>query len=304
MQNYQPPELPLCLQADGIGPTLKHTRCSPCELKHHCLEMTASENQGLLPDYLYRSRGALSALVGIAGVSTSSPCGSRRRSTLGLAQVHDDVFRQFRSGTCFDERVGSTGRSTGRDGLGKFMIPGISETRQIPLHTGEFYAYCAFGGVLSCGITHTGVTPLDIVKCNMQIDPGKYEFIGSGFKLIMADQGLKGLYKGWGPTLIGYSLQGACKFGLYEYFKHMYAEMAGEPFATDHKSLVFLAGSASAEFVADIALCPFEAIKVRVQTQPGYAKGLTDGMSKFLATEGFTGYMPLIFHVVCSISTN
>lgn len=122
-----------------------------------------------------------------------------------------------------------------------------------------------------------------------QIDPGKYKSIGGGFKLIMAEQGAKGLYKGWGPTLVGYSLQGACKFGLYEYFKKFYGDLAGEPFATDYKTVVYLAGSASAEFIADIALCPFEAVKVRVQTKPGYAKGLTDGMSKFVAAEGFGG---------------
>jgi solute carrier family 25 phosphate transporter 3 len=90
--------------------------------------------------------------------------------------------------------------------------------------------------------------------------------------------------------VVGYSLQGACKFGLYEFFKHTYAEMVGEPFATDHKSIVFLAGSASAEFVADVALCPFEAVKVWVQTMPGYANGLRDGMSKFIASEGIGGY--------------
>jgi solute carrier family 25 phosphate transporter 3 len=124
-----------------------------------------------------------------------------------------------------------------------------------------------------------------------QIDPGKFKSIGGSFKMIWAEQGAKGLYKGWGPTVIGYSLQGACKFGLYEYFKKFYSDLAGEPFGTDYKTLVYLAGSASAEFVADIALCPFEAVKVRVQTKPGYAKGLTDGMSKFIAAEGFRGWV-------------
>jgi hypothetical protein len=28
--------------------------------------------------------------------------------------------------------------------------------------------------------------------------------------------GLTGLAKGWGPTLIGYSFQGICKYGFYE----------------------------------------------------------------------------------------
>jgi len=28
------------------------------------------------------------------------------------------------------------------------------------------------GGALGCGLTHTFVTPLDVVKCNMQAHPG------------------------------------------------------------------------------------------------------------------------------------
>lgn len=31
------------------------------------------------------------------------------------------------------------------------------------------YLACGIGGILSCGITHTMVTPLDVVKCNMQV---------------------------------------------------------------------------------------------------------------------------------------
>lgn len=38
--------------------------------------------------------------------------------------------------------------------------------------------------------------------------------------------------------------------------------MAGEEVAKKYQQAIFLAGSASAEFFADIALCPFEAVKV------------------------------------------
>jgi solute carrier family 25 phosphate transporter 3 len=41
----------------------------------------------------------------------------------------------------------------------------------------------------------------------------------TGFRTIVAEQGAAGLFRGWVPTLLGYSAQGACKFGLYEYFK-------------------------------------------------------------------------------------
>lgn len=42
-----------------------------------------------------------------------------------------------------------------------------------------------------------------------------------------------------------------------------YADLAGEENAKAYKTLIFLAGSASAEFFADIGLCPFEAVKVQ-----------------------------------------
>jgi len=73
--------------------------------------------------------------------------------------------------------------------------------------------------------------------------------------------------------------------------------MAGPEAAAKYQTLIFLAGSASAEFFADIGLCPFEAVKVKVQTVPGYARGLSDGMPKFIAQEGlgglFKGLAPL-----------
>ena len=124
----------------------------------------------------------------------------------------------------------------------------------------------------------------------LQIDPAKYKGIRSGFRVLLQEQGAKGFFRGWVPTLLGYSAQGACKFGFYEFFKKTYSDMAGPEFATKYKTLIFLAGSASAEFIADIALCPFEAVKVRVQTKPGYAKGLSDGFPKFVKADGYAGY--------------
>ena len=54
--------------------------------------------------------------------------------------------------------------------------------------------------------------------------------------------------------------------------------------------MVFLAASASAEFLADIALCPLEAIKVRMQTtNPPFARNLREGWSNVVAQEGVGG---------------
>ena len=47
----------------------------------------------------------------------------------------------------------------------------------------KYYALCGFGGLLSCGITHTAVTPLDLVKCRLQVNKEKYKSLGNGFKV-------------------------------------------------------------------------------------------------------------------------
>jgi solute carrier family 25 phosphate transporter 3 len=58
-----------------------------------------------------------------------------------------------------------------------------------------------------------------------------------------------------------------------------------------NKTVVYLAASASAELLADIALCPWEAIKVRMQTTlPPYAHNLREGFSKIVAKEGYAGF--------------
>ena len=170
-----------------------------------------------------------------------------------------------------------------------FVVPAPSEPGKIAMYSPAFYAACTMGGILSCGLTHTAVTPLDLVKCNMQIDPAKYKSISTGFGVLVREEGARGLFRGWVPTLLGYSAQGACKFGFYEFFKKYYSDIAGPEYATKYKTLIYLAGSASAEFIADIALCPFEAVKVRVQTQPGFARGLSDGLPKFVKSEGVLG---------------
>jgi solute carrier family 25 phosphate transporter 3 len=102
----------------------------------------------------------------------------------------------------------------------------------------------------------------------MQVNPAKYKGLGSGLKLLAAEEGSKGLWKGFGPTLVGYSAQGMFKYGLYEVFKDFYMNLAGEEASTKYKGAIWLAGSASAEVFADIVLCPLEMTKVKVQTSP------------------------------------
>jgi solute carrier family 25 (mitochondrial phosphate transporter), member 3 len=161
----------------------------------------------------------------------------------------------------------------------------------------KYFLLCGLGGIISCGSTHTMVVPLDLVKCRIQVDPAKYKNIFHGFSVSMQEGGMKGLAKGWAPTFIGYSMQGLCKFGLYEVFKVIYSDIIGEENSYLYRTGLYLASSASAEFFADVALAPMEAAKVKIQTTPGFANTLREALPKMRAEEGlnafYKGLVPL-----------
>ena len=113
-------------------------------------------------------------------------------------------------------------------------------------------------------------------------------------------------------------MQGLFKFGFYEVFKILYANILGEVPSTlpsyiytfsstaclsvftlpplvlqenaySYRTSLYLAASASAEFFADIALAPMEAVKVRVQTGIGWGHTLRECAPKLYREEGITG---------------
>jgi len=168
--------------------------------------------------------------------------------------------------------------------------------KKIELYSWDYFKACSIGGVLSCGLTHTLVTPLDVVKCNMQANPKEFKGLGQGLSLISRKAGPSALFVGWGPTLVGYSVQGMFKFGFYEYFKYTYSHQFDAETAYKYRDLIYLSASASAEFIADVGLSAFEATKVRIQTtldpitlKPTFAKGLMTGLPKIYQSEGLGG---------------
>ncbi|XP_050226325.1 mitochondrial phosphate carrier protein 1, mitochondrial isoform X1 [Mercurialis annua] len=149
-----------------------------------------------------------------------------------------------------------------------------------------YFGFCAVGGMLSAGTTHLVMTPLDVLKVNMQVNPVKYNSICSSYKTLLREHGPSAFWRGWAGKFIGYGVQGGCRFGLYEYFKSLYSNVLPHT----NRSLIFFISSASAEVFANLGLCPFEAIKVKVQAQPHFAKGLSDGFPRLYASEGLFGY--------------
>ncbi|KAK4461188.1 mitochondrial carrier domain-containing protein [Cladorrhinum samala] len=164
----------------------------------------------------------------------------------------------------------------------------------------QLYSRFAFAGAVCCSVTHGALTPVDVVKTRIQLDPVTYNrgLIG-GFKQVVKAEGAGALLTGVGPTFAGYFLQGALKFGGYEFFKQQSINYLGYETASNYRTAVYLGSSAAAEFFADIALCPLEATRIRLVSQPTYASGLVGGFSKMLTTEGigafYAGFGPICF---------
>lgn len=72
--------------------------------------------------------------------------------------------------------------------------------------------------------------------------------------------------------------------------------------ARENRAVIYLGASALAEFVADIALCPLEATRIRLVSQPSFANGLIGGFGRILREEGplafYAGFGPIVFKQV------
>lgn len=74
----------------------------------------------------------------------------------------------------------------------------------------NYYLKSAIAGGICCSITHAALTPVDVVKTRIQLDPVTYNrgLIG-GVRQVIAAEGFGGLLTGLAPTAVGYFVQGA-----------------------------------------------------------------------------------------------
>lgn len=163
-----------------------------------------------------------------------------------------------------------------------------------------YFVKAAAAGGICCSLTHGAVTPLDVVKTRIQLDPIKYSkgFIGT-FGQVVSTEGAGALLTGLGATATGYFVQGWFKFGGVEFFKIRISEAIGERAAWDNRTGVYLAASGMAEFIADLFLCPLEAVRIRSVSDKAFPQSLSRGFAHMFKTEGFTGFYaglgPILF---------
>lgn len=138
-------------------------------------------------------------------------------------------------------------------------------------------------GGASAAISHGITTPLDVVKTRMQSDASLQSVSPAEAALkIVEKDGLNALSAGLGPTVIGYGIEGALKFGVYESLKPVFLSLI----PGGNSGEAYLTAAVCAGALASIVLCPMEETRIRLVTDPSFGNGLIDGLPKLLREEG------------------
>ena len=148
-------------------------------------------------------------------------------------------------------------------------------------HTNRYYATCVTGGVLSSSI-RWALVPLDVVKVKIQVNPTQYPSIRSGLALLWNQDGVRGIFRGLGPTALAYACQTGTKYGAYEIFKDQLSTLVGRDNAERYKGLIYVSSAGLAEACADVLMCPFEQLKVKVQTSQTFPQNTMTGLWRMM----------------------
>ncbi|KAG2205445.1 hypothetical protein INT46_007656 [Mucor plumbeus] len=146
----------------------------------------------------------------------------------------------------------------------------------------------AGAGVISSVVT----CPLDVVKTRLQnqgIGKLKYRGTMGTMKRIRLEEGIRGLYRGLGPTVVGYLPTWAIYFTIYDYCKINWAKDGIE-----HDWLAHISSAMTAGMISTTLTSPVWVIKTRFMTQtirsPHRYNSIMEAFAMIAKHEGIRGF--------------
>ena len=134
--------------------------------------------------------------------------------------------------------------------------------------------------------------PIDVIKTRLQLDQaGRYRGIGHCGSTIVADEGVKALWKGLTPFATHLTLKYALRMGTNALYQGALRDKDGGLTAPRR----MLAGLAAGVTEALVIVTPFEVVKIRLQQQKGVAtealkyKGPVHAARLIVREEGLRG---------------
>ena len=163
-----------------------------------------------------------------------------------------------------------------------------------PLEGFNLYSRFFLAGGICASFSHGVAIPFDVIKTRLQTASAT-EFASSNVvtvaQTIIAREGPAMLFKGTGPTLVGYLVQGSFKYGFYELFKPLVAAALATSTLTDsgsagaEKLVSFMLAGAAAELIGSSFLAPFEAARIRLVANPSFASGIVGCLTRIVDEE-------------------
>ncbi|XP_073346781.1 mitochondrial coenzyme A transporter SLC25A42 [Pagrus major] len=127
--------------------------------------------------------------------------------------------------------------------------------------------------------------PLDMVRARMAVTPKEmYSNILHVFVRISREEGLKTLYRGFTPTILGVVPYAGLSFFTYETLKNLHAERSGRPQPYSYERLAF---GACAGLIGQSASYPLDVVRRRMQTAgvTGHTYGTILGTMREIVSE-------------------
>lgn len=117
----------------------------------------------------------------------------------------------------------------------------------------------------------------------------RYRGMIDGLTKIYRTEGIRGLYSGFFPGMLGVS-HGALQFMTYEEMKNAYNEYRKLPIDTKLTTPEYLTFAAVSKLIAAAATYPYQVIRTRLQDQNHKYKGTWDCIKQTWRYEGWTGF--------------
>lgn len=170
------------------------------------------------------------------------------------------------------------------------MVPDFGPRGRNPIERDQsidvstFLRFCLSGAVCASGVNLL-LTPLDLVKTKVQIDPERYPKILPSFQTVWKQEGPSTFFTGWLPTLTGHFVGGGVLYGMTEVIRRYLTEAAGSS-AMSLEVPIILAAASIASAIGAALYCPFDAVRIRLVAQPDYGKNAFETLSRMVEEEG------------------
>jgi len=149
----------------------------------------------------------------------------------------------------------------------------------------------ALAASLACTLEHL-LHPFDVIEARFQSHDGKiknnlvpkYRGVGHAATQILATEGVRGLYKGVGVSLLSSNVSKMTFFGCYAHFKAKYEKLYGT-----HGNLATITASVQSSLVSSVLTSPLFVVKTRVVLAT-VGSSVKDVVSGIYVNHGLNGF--------------